>query len=205
MSPRIPATLIAGDGIGPEIVDATVAVLDALGAPFDWDRQIAGLEGVRVANDPLPDATLARMGAKGPEQVQLSECLKGRKVVLFALPGAFTGTCSTAHLPSFMRTADAFRTKGVDEIVCLSVNDPFVLQAWGESTGAAKAGITLLGDAEGTFTRAVGMEFSAPQIGLIGRSNRYALVVEDGVITQANIDEPLQCDRSTGEALLEAI
>ncbi len=153
----------------------------------------------------LPDATLVRMGAKGPEQVQLSEVLKGRKVVLFALPGAFTGPCTTAHIPSFIRTADAFRAKGVDEIICVAVNDPFVLQAWGESTGATAAGISFLGDADGSFTKGLGMDFTAPQIGLIGRSNRYALVLEDGVITQANIDEPLQCDRSTGESLLETI
>ncbi len=153
----------------------------------------------------LPDATLVRMGVKGPEQVQLSEVLKGRKAVLFALPGAFTGPCTTAHIPSFIRTADAFRAKGVDEIICVAVNDPFVLQAWGESTGAAAAGISFLGDADGSFTKGLGMDFTAPQIGLIGRSNRYALVLEDGVITHANIDEPLQCDRSTGEALLESI
>jgi glutaredoxin/glutathione-dependent peroxiredoxin len=155
--------------------------------------------------DRLPDATLVRMGDDGPEQVQLSEVLKGRKVVVFALPGAFTGPCTTAHIPSFIRTADAFRAKGVDEIICIAVNDPFVLQAWGESTGATAAGISFLGDADGSFTKALGMDFTAPQIGLVGRSNRYALVVEDGVITRANIDEPLQCDRSTGESLLEAM
>jgi peroxiredoxin len=87
------------------------------------------------AGQRLPDATMVRMGVEGPEQVQLSEVLKGRKVVVFALPGAFTGPCTTAHIPSFIRTADAFRAKGVDEIICIAVNDPFVLQAWGESTG----------------------------------------------------------------------
>lgn len=150
----------------------------------------------------LPDAQLSRMGANGPETVSLSEQLVGRKVVLFALPGAFTGPCTTAHIPSFIRTAEAFRAKGVEAILCIAVNDPFVLKAWGEATGATAAGITLLGDADGSFTRGLGMDFTAPQIGLIGRSNRYALVIENGVITHANIDKPGECNISTGEALL---
>ena len=153
----------------------------------------------------LPEAQLAKMGEKGPESVALSERLKGRKVVVFALPGAYTGTCSTAHVPSFIRTADQFRAKGVEAILCISVNDPFVLKAWGEATGATKAGIEMLGDADGSMTRALGMEFSAPQIGLFGRSNRYAVVVEDGVVTHANVDKPGECNISTGEALLESL
>lgn len=153
----------------------------------------------------LPEATLVSMGANGPERVTLSERLKGRKVVLFALPGAFTGPCSTVHIPSFIRTAEAFRAKGIDEIICIAVNDPFTLKAWGEATGASAAGITHLGDADGSFTRALGMDFTAPQIGLIGRSNRYALVLDDGVITHANIDKPLECNLSTGEVLLKSL
>jgi peroxiredoxin len=155
--------------------------------------------------DRLPDASLVTMTAEGPQVVDLSSRLKGRKVVLFALPGAFTGTCSTIHMPSFLRTAGAFRAKGVDEIICLAVNDPFTLKAWGEATGATKAGITLLGDADGSFTKALGMDFTAPKIGLYGRSNRYALVLEDGVVTVANIDRPGECDISVGEALLAAV
>jgi len=155
--------------------------------------------------DRLPDATLVRQGADGPEQVQLSDVLKGRKVVLFALPGAFTGPCSTAHLPSFIRTADDFRAQGVEEIVCLSVNDPFTQAAWAEKTGADKAGITFLGDADGSFTKALGMDFTAPHLGLIGRSNRYALLLDDGVIVAANVDKAGVCEISTGEALLEKL
>jgi peroxiredoxin len=155
--------------------------------------------------DSLPDATLCYWGEDGPATVQLSEKLAGRKVVLFALPGAFTGTCSTSHLPSFMRTAEAFKAKGVEEIICLSVNDPFVLGAWAEQTGATAAGITLLGDADGSLTKAIGMDFTAPPIGLIGRSNRYAALIEDGKITAISIDEPGVCDISTGERFLDAI
>ncbi|MES2145474.1 MAG: peroxiredoxin [Pseudomonadota bacterium] len=153
----------------------------------------------------LPDADLVTMGANGPETVSLAARLKGRKVVVFGLPGAFTGPCTTAHIPSFIRTADKFRAKGVEEIICISVNDPFVLKAWGEATGATKAGITHLGDADGTLTHALGMEFTAPQLGLIGRSNRYALVLDNGVITHASIDKPGECNISTGEALLEKL
>lgn len=153
----------------------------------------------------LPDATLTTMGPNGPEQVNLAERLANRKVVLFALPGAFTGPCSTAHIPSFIRTADAFRAKGVDEIICVAVNDPFTLKAWGEATGATAAGITLLGDPEAAMTKALKMDFTAPHLGLINRSNRYAVLVEDGVITRANIDKPGTCDISKGEALLETL
>lgn len=150
----------------------------------------------------LPDAQMVTMGADGPVTVSLAEKLKGRKVVVFALPGAFTGPCSTIHLPSFVRTADKFRAKGVAEIICIAVNDPFTLKAWGEATGATKAGITLLGDADGSFTRGLGMDFTAPHLGLIGRSNRYAVVVDDGKIVLAHVDKPGVCEVSTGESLL---
>ena len=154
--------------------------------------------------DTLPDATLTAMGAEGPEQVSLSGKVKGRKVVVFAVPGAFTGTCTTAHVPSFIRTKDGFAAKGVDEIICISVNDPFVMHAWGEQTGATAAGITMLGDADGSFTKAMGMDFSAPPVGLIDRSKRYAMIVEDGVVKAMGVEEsPGNCELSAGEALLE--
>ena len=155
--------------------------------------------------DRLPEATLVKMGEDGPELVEFGEFLKGRKVVVFGLPGAFTGPCSTIHMPSFVRTADEFRARGVDEIACIAVNDPFVLKAWGEATGAADAGITLLGDPDAVLTKALGMEFTAPPIGLYNRSNRYALVIEDGVVTVSNVDEPATCKISVGEELLAAM
>jgi cytochrome c peroxidase len=154
----------------------------------------------------LPAATMLRMGDNGPEGVDLAKKLKGRKVVVFGLPGAYTGVCSTAHVPSFIRTKDQFAAKGVDEIICVAVNDPFVMKAWGEATGATAAGLTLLGDAEGSFTKAIGMEFTAPPAGLIGRSKRYAMLVEDGVVKVLNTEaSPGQCEISGGEALLAAI
>lgn len=156
--------------------------------------------------DSLPNATLSRMGAEGPETVELSTLTAGRKVVIFALPGAYTGTCTTAHVPSFIRTIGDFKAKGVDEVICLSVNDPFVMGAWGESTGATEAGITMLGDPAAEFTKAVGMDFTAPPAGLFDRSKRYALMVEDGVVKVLHAEEnPGVCETSGGEAMLAAI
>lgn len=156
--------------------------------------------------DTLPDATLIYMSDEGPATVRLSDKTKGRKVVIFALPGAYTGVCSTAHVPSFIRTKDQFTAKGVDEIICLSVNDPFVLKAWGEATGATDAGITMLGDADASFTKAMGRDFTAPPAGLINRSKRYAMVVEDGTVTLIQEEEnPGVCEVSGGEGLLASM
>jgi cytochrome c peroxidase len=156
--------------------------------------------------DTLPDATLSRLGAEGPEQIELSSLTKGRKVVIFAVPGAFTPTCHSAHVPSFIRTKDQFMAKGVDEIICVSVNDPFVMKAWGEATGAADAGLTLLADGTGAYTAALGLNFDAPPVGLMGRSKRYAMLVEDGVVKVFHPEEsPGTCEISGGEALLAAL
>lgn len=156
--------------------------------------------------DKLPEASLVKLGAEGPEEVTVSSLTAGRKVVIFAVPGAYTPTCHSAHVPSFMRTKDDFTAKGVDEIICVSVNDPFVMQAWGEATGAADAGITLLGDPASAFTKAVGMDFDAPPAGLHARSKRYAMVVEDGTVTVLHAEEnPGVCETSGGEALLAAL
>lgn len=156
--------------------------------------------------DTLPEATLIKFGDNGPEQVSLHDLAKGRKLVLFAVPGAFTPTCHSAHVPSFIRTKDQFTAKGVDEIVCVSVNDPFVMKAWGEATGATAAGVTMLADAESSFTNAMGLAFSAAPVGLMDRSKRYALYAEDGVVKQLHLEEsPGTCDISGGEALLAAI
>jgi glutaredoxin/glutathione-dependent peroxiredoxin len=154
----------------------------------------------------LPEATLLRMGDNGPEGVSLGDRLKGRKVVIFGLPGAYTGTCTSAHVPSFIRTKDKFAAKGVDEIICVSVNDPFVMKAWGDATGASAAGITMLGDADASLTKALGMDFTVPAIGFHARSKRYALYAVDGVVKQLNLEEsPGACEVSAGETLLAQI
>ena len=156
--------------------------------------------------DTLPNATLIRLGADGPEEVDLASTLKGRKVVIFAVPGAFTPTCHSAHVPSFIRTKGDFDAKGVDEIICVSVNDPFVMKAWGEATGAADAGISMLSDAQSEFTKALGMDFTAPPVGLIARSSRYAIFADDGVVKVLHKEEsPGTCEISGGEAMLAAI
>lgn len=156
--------------------------------------------------DKLPKATVTRKGADGPEQIDLSEYVAGRKVVIFAVPGAFTPTCHAQHVPSFIRTMDDLSEKGVDEVICVSVNDPFVMGQWGEATGAADAGITMIGDAESAFTKAIGMNFSAPPVGLIDRSKRYAMVVEDGIVTALQVEEnPGVCEVSSGEAIVAAL
>jgi cytochrome c peroxidase len=156
--------------------------------------------------DKLPDATLLQLGENGPETVTLSDKTAGRKVVIFAVPGAYTPTCHSAHVPSFLRTKDQFADKGVDEIICISVNDPFVMRAWGKDTGASDAGITMLGDPESAFTKAIGMDFTAPPAGLVARSKRYAMLVEDGTVTLLNQEEsPGTCEISGGEALLAAM
>ncbi len=154
----------------------------------------------------LPNAALLQMGANGPEAVDLASKLKGRKVVIFGLPGAYTGTCTTSHVPSFMRNKAKFDAKGVDEIICLSVNDPFVMAAWSASTGAGAAGITMLGDSDGAFAQAIDMVLHLPQIGLNNRSKRYALYAVDGVVQVLHHGaETGECEISGGEAMLAAI
>ncbi len=159
-----------------------------------------------TTGDMLPGATLLTLGDEGPQPVRLDEKMKGRKVVIFAVPGAYTGVCTTAHVPSFIRTKEKLVAKGVEEIICVAVNDPFVMAAWGEATGATAAGLSMLADPEATFTRAIGMEFSAPPAGLINRSRRYAMLVEDGVVRILHAEEsPGTCEISAGEGLLAAM
>ena len=156
--------------------------------------------------DKLPDATFLHIGPEGPAQKTVAELTAGRKVAMFAVPGAFTPTCQNTHVPNFVQNADALRAKGVDEIACISVNDPFVMKAFGEATGASGAGITMLADADGSFAKAIGLDFSAPPAGLIGRSQRYAALVEDGVVKALNVEgSPGQAVESSADALLELL
>lgn len=153
--------------------------------------------------DKLPDATLIRMGDQGPEHVSIKDKTDGRKVVIFAVPGAFTPTCHSAHVPSFIRTMEQYKSEGVDEIICISVNDPFVMKTWGEVTGATEAGITMLADPESVYTTSIGMNFDAAPVGFIGRSIRYAMLVDDGVVEILNMEEARGvCEATAGEGLL---
>lgn len=159
-----------------------------------------------AVGDRLPEANLIRVGPDGPETVRLGDRLAGRPVVIFALPGAFTPTCDSAHLPSFIRTQAQFEAKGVEEIICLSVNDAHVMRLWGETSGATAAGITMLADADAAFTRAVGMNYSNPAVGFHDRSKRYVMLVEDGVVKILNVEaSPGECVISAGESLLAAM
>ncbi len=156
--------------------------------------------------DKLPSATLLRVGDEGPEQLSLSDWTDGRKVVIFAVPGAFTSTCTSAHVPSFIRTKDKLTDRGIEDIICISVNDPFVMFAWGESTGATEAGIVMLADSDSSFTKAMGRNFTAPPAGFIDRSIRYAMVVEDGTVTLLHEEESRSvCEATAGEAVLAAL
>jgi peroxiredoxin len=122
-------------------------------------------------------------------------------VVLFAVPGAFTPTCSERHLPGFIEKAEEIKAKGVDRIVCLSVNDAFVMDAWGKAQGAGDK-VTMLADGNGEFSRAVGLDFDGSKFGMGLRSQRYALVVEDGVVTRLAVEEPMKFEVSSAEAIL---
>lgn len=159
-----------------------------------------------AVGETLPAASFVELGAEGPAAVSVEALTKGRRVALFAVPGAFTPTCHNKHVPSFVNAAKALSEKGVDEIVCVSVNDPFVMKAWGEATGAAAAGIRMLADPDSSFTKAVGLDFSAPPAGLHARSRRYSMLVEDGKVKVLNIEDgPGQATCSLGEVLVDQI
>ena len=140
------------------------------------------------AGDTLPDVKLKEMGDGGPKDVSLGELAKGKKLVLFAVPGAFTPTCSMKHLPGFVDQNAAIRAKGADEIVCISVNDAFVMDAWGKHSNAGGK-VRMLADGNGEFTRAVGLALDASGFGMGHRSQRYAMILRDGTI-EALMPEP---------------
>jgi peroxiredoxin len=156
--------------------------------------------------DRLPEASFLHMSEKGPATVTLAELIGSGKAVIFGLPGAYTGTCTSAHVPSFIRTKDQFAAKGIDKIVCVAVNDPFVMDAWGKSTGATEAGIIMVGDADASFTKAIGMNFTAPPVGFFDRSKRYSMLVDNGVVKVLNPEaSPGECEISAGETLLAQV
>jgi glutaredoxin/glutathione-dependent peroxiredoxin len=150
----------------------------------------------------LPSLTLKTMGANGPEEITTDSVFAGKKVVLFALPGAFTPGCSATHMPGFVIHADQIKAKGVDTIVCLAVNDAFVMGAWGETQNAEE--LLLVADGSHVFTSAVGMELDLTAGGLGIRSQRYAMIVNDGVVEAINLDEGT-IEKSTAEAILELL
>ena len=155
--------------------------------------------------DRLPEATFRVMGPDGIKEITTGKVFGGKKVVLFAVPGAFTPTCHIKHLPGFIENADDFKKKGVDTVACVAVNDPFVLGAWADASGG-KGKVLFLSDGNAEFTKKIGMDFDGSGVGLGTRSKRYSALVEDGVVKVLNVeDSPGVAVESTAERLLKAL
>jgi glutaredoxin/glutathione-dependent peroxiredoxin len=154
--------------------------------------------------DSIPDVKLMTMTGEGPKPVQSSEVLGSGKVVLFAVPGAFTPTCSDYHLPGFVLRADDLKGKGVDTIACLAVNDPFVMGAWGEAQDV-DGKVTMLSDGNGDFTGAIGLEMDGSGFGLGTRSQRYAAILEDGVVKELLVEPGPGLEASSADAVLQKL
>ena len=153
------------------------------------------------AGDRIPSATLMEMQDGKPAPVSTDAFFAGKKVALFALPGAFTPTCSAKHVPGFVQNYDALKAKGIDDILCLSVNDAFVMGAWGKDQGAGDK-VRMIADGNGEFTQAVGLEFDASKFGLGKRSQRYSMIVDNGVVTSLNVEEPGAFEVSSADHML---
>src|SRR5262245_14552680 len=154
--------------------------------------------------DQMPTGQFTRMGANGPEPVKTDDLFRGKKVVLFSVPGAFTPTCSAKHLPGFVANADALKKKGIDTIACMAVNDVFVMKAWGES-GKAGDKVMMLADGNGEYARALGLELDATKFGMGQRSKRFSVIVDDGVVKQLNVEAPGEFNVSSAETALKQL
>jgi peroxiredoxin len=159
--------------------------------------------GIQVG-EKIPSVKVKVVSKDGTKEANTAELFAGKKAVLFAVPGAFTPLCSAQHLPGFVSKADEMKKKGVDEIFCLSVNDGWVMDAWGKDR-AAIGKVTLIADGSGEFTRAMGLELDATGAGLGIRSQRYAAIVEDGVIRHLAVEKPMKFEVSSAEAVLQAL
>jgi peroxiredoxin len=153
--------------------------------------------------DKIPSMTLKRIGSNGMEEVLTDALFKG-KAVLFSVPGAFTPTCSLKHLPGFVEHADAFKSKGVDRLICLAVNDPFVMKAWGEQNNVAGK-VEMLPDGNGTFTKALGLEMDGTGYGLGMRSQRFALYAVDGIVKDLEVEKAGAFEVSSAESMLAKV
>src|SRR5579872_3020504 len=151
--------------------------------------------------DKVPTVTLRHLTADGVQAVSSDDYFKGRKVAVFGLPGAYTRTCSSRHLPGYVGNSDALKAKGVDEIACVSVNDAFVMGAWGKDQ-KADGKVHMLADGNGDFTRALGLEFDASKFGMGKRSQRYSMVVDNGVVKSINVEEPGAFEVSSADYML---
>ncbi len=154
--------------------------------------------------DKVPSVTLRTVGPDGVQAVSTDEFFRGKKVALFGVPGAFTRTCSQRHLPSYVTHADELKAKGVGTIACIAVNDQFVMEAWGKEHGAPGK-VVMLGDGSGDFARAIGLELDRVKEGMGMRTQRYSMLVDDGVVKQLNVEQPGQFDVSSAESMLKAL
>jgi glutaredoxin/glutathione-dependent peroxiredoxin len=154
--------------------------------------------------DKIPSATLMQMKDGAPRPVKTDELFANKKVVLFALPGAFTPTCSAKHLPGFVQHADEMKNRGIDAIACLSVNDAFVMGAWGSAHGVGDK-VMMLADGNGDFTKSLGLEMDATKFGMGTRSQRYSMLVDNGVVKQINLEEPGAFVASSAEHMLKQL
>ncbi len=153
--------------------------------------------------DTLPAGNLGYMGSEGPASISTDELCNGKKIVLFGVPGAFTPTCTEAHLPSFVANADKILAKGVDRIVCVSVNDPFVMDAWGKAQNAEH--LLMAADGSAVFIKALGLELDLIERGLGIRSQRFSMIVDNGTITHLNVEDGPVFEVSSGEKILEQL
>jgi len=151
--------------------------------------------------DKLPDATFMEMTANGPEPRTSADIFGGKTVALFAVPGAFTPTCSAEHLPGFVEKAGDLKGKGVDEVVCTAVNDVFVMDAWGREAGAGDS-VRMLADGNGAFAKALGLELDASGFGMGERSKRYSMIVKDGVVSELNVEDGGEFKVSSADYML---
>lgn len=150
--------------------------------------------------DKIPAVALKTMGAEGPVNISTDEIFAGKKVLLFAVPGAFTPGCTLTHLPGYVVNADKIKAKGVDTIACMAVNDAFVMDAWGKSQNAEE--LLMLGDGNGDFTAALGLELDGTGFGLGKRSQRFAMLVDDGTVTHLNVEPGAGVDVSSADSML---
>lgn len=154
--------------------------------------------------DAVPSMKLMKATPEGPKETSTDEIFKGKQVVLFAVPGAFTPTCSVKHLPGFVENAAAFKAKGVDTVACIAVNDAFVMGAWGKDQGT-DGKVVMLADGSGAFTKALGLELDLVSRGMGVRSQRFALVAQDGKVTHLAVEQPGGFDVSKAESILAAL
>jgi peroxiredoxin len=155
------------------------------------------------AGDKIPTCTLKTMGAAGPTDISTDDIFAGKKVLLFAVPGAFTPGCSITHLPGYVVNADKIKAKGVDTIACMAVNDAFVMDAWGKAHNAEE--LLMLADGNAEFTSALGLELDASGFGLGTRSQRFAMIVDDGTVTHLNVEEGAGVDVSSAETMMSLL